>query len=115
IGMSYLIAHMLWIKNILTFLKVKVEEVEVYCDNMGAVKLFKGQANPQRIKHIDIRYLFTRTVLKKENWSLKHVRSEMNVADIFTKVLDKKTFLKFRKMLKLVNEKEEETFEDQSE
>ena len=102
IGLSYLISHMLWIENILRFLGVKLLEVDAFVDNIAAMKLFKGESNPQRVKHIDIRYLFTRSVLKRNKiWRLLHVRSEDNVADIFTKPLEAKSFLKLRKMLKL--------------
>ena len=77
-------------------------EVDAFVDNIAALKLFKGESNPQRVKHIDIRYLFTRSVLKRNKiWRLLHVRSEDNVADIFTKPLEAKSFMKLRKMLKL--------------
>ena len=44
IGLSHLTANTLWITHLLRFLKIKVLDVKVLCDNMAAVKLFLGQA-----------------------------------------------------------------------
>ena len=101
-AMALCIAQMLWIQNLMRFLKIQVGDVRVKCDNIGAVRLFLGQANPQRLKHIDIRYLFTRSILRDHvNWKLEYVPTEENIADIFTKPLEKKRFQKLRGLLRL--------------
>ena len=64
------------------------ESVIMYVDNQGAIALAKNPVHHQRSKHIDIKYYFCETrpiEVQKGTVQLKYVRSEDNVADMFTK------------------------------
>ncbi|HEV7738550.1 MAG TPA: Ty1/Copia family ribonuclease HI [Chlamydiales bacterium] len=52
-----------------------------------------------RVKHIDINYHFLRERVQSKEVSLSYVRSKENIADIFTKPLEKHQFIKLRDYL----------------
>jgi hypothetical protein len=65
---------------------VKVKETAVICENsLGALFLTKNQQVSQRTKHIDIRQLFLRNLVKDILLEVKIVRSKNNSQDITTK------------------------------
>ena len=54
-------------------------------DNKGALVLIKNPVKHSRVKHIDIRYHFTRECYQSNQIVLDYVPSSDNEADIFTK------------------------------
>ncbi|GKB33379.1 retrovirus-related pol polyprotein from transposon TNT 1-94 [Tanacetum coccineum] len=62
-------------------------KIPLYCDNKSAIVLCCNTVQHSRSKHIDIRYHFLKAQVK--NWvvELYFVRTEYQVADIFTKAL----------------------------
>ena len=60
VAMSEMVQEIMFLKQILEFLKLKVEyPIVVNCDNVGAIFLAEN-ATGQRTKHIDICYHYTR-------------------------------------------------------
>lgn len=68
---------------------------------MSAVRLIKNPEFHKRSKHIDVKYHFIRDLYLKAEIDVKYVRSEEQIADIFTKALPKPTFMYLRKKLGL--------------
>jgi hypothetical protein len=56
-------------------------------DNVGCIFLAKNKTSGERTKHIDMKYHFIRKQVENGLVEIKFVRSEDNVADIFTKNL----------------------------
>jgi hypothetical protein len=54
------------------------------------------------MKHIHLKYYFTKEAIERKLITFDYLASEEMVADIFTKVLDEQTFVKHRRMLGLV-------------
>ena len=75
------------------------EPAEIRCDNQGAIALAENPVKHSRSKHIDIRYHFIRSHLKNNKILLQYVRSNENLADIFTKPCSKQKLVNFRSML----------------
>ena len=75
---------------------VVLEKVPLLCDNESAVKLANNPVHHSRTKHIDIHHHFLRDHVAKNNLSLEGVRTEDQLADIFTKPLDEVTFCRLR-------------------
>jgi hypothetical protein len=71
---------------------VVLEKVSLLCDNESAVKIANNLVQHSRTKHIDIRHHFLRDHVAKNDISLEGVKSENQLADIFTKPLDESTF-----------------------
>ena len=72
---------------------VVLDKVPLLCDNESVVKLANNLVQHSRTKHIDIRHHFLRDHVAKNDISLEGVRTEDQLADIFTKPLDEATFI----------------------
>ena len=67
----------------------------IHCDNQSSIVLAKNPVIHQRSKHIDIKFQFIcDEINKRVHILLKHVETEKNVADVFTKP---RTEIKFQK------------------
>ena len=64
----------------------------LYCDNMSAIDISKNPVQHSRTKHIDIRHHFIRELIENKIITLEHIRSNSQLADIFTKPLDATMF-----------------------
>ncbi|GKF65976.1 hypothetical protein Tco_0192493 [Tanacetum coccineum] len=59
----------------------------MHCDNKSAIALCCNDVQHSRSKHIDIRYHFIKEQVKNVVVELYFVRTEYQLADIFTKAL----------------------------
>jgi len=59
----------------------------IWCDNQSTVALTKDPVFSARSKHIEARYFFIRELVQAKRILAKHIRSQNNIADIFTKPL----------------------------
>ena len=73
--------------------------VTMNCDNQGAIALVHNPVKHSRSKHIDIRYHFIREHIQRNKLSLTYVKSDDNLADIFTKPCSKIKLMKFKDAL----------------
>ena len=64
----------------------------LYCDNLNAINISKNPVQHSRTKHIDIRHHFIRSLIEDKVIELKHVPTEHQLTDIFTKRLDASRF-----------------------
>jgi hypothetical protein len=64
----------------------------VHVDNVGCIFLAKNKTSGERTKHIDMKYHFIQEQVENGLVEIKFVRSEDNVADIFTKNLGGEKF-----------------------
>jgi hypothetical protein len=69
--------------------------IEIRCDNNGAILIADHSTNHNRTKHIDIRCFFIREHINEQLFKLNYVKSQQNVADLFTKSLETQVFHKF--------------------
>lgn len=76
----------------------------MFGDNQGALALVSNPHLHERSKHIDIAYHFIRDLAEQGKISISYIPTEDMAADGFTKPLGKQSFLKFKTLLRLVNE-----------
>ena len=95
-------AQILYMKQTLLDYGVVLEKVPLLCDNESMVKLANKPVQHSRTKHIDIRHHFLRDHVAKNDISLG-VRTEDQLADIFTKPLDEVTFCRLRNELNVLD------------
>jgi hypothetical protein len=81
---------------------VALKEVPLLCDNESAVKLANNPIQHSRTKHIDICHHFLRDHVAKKDIVLEGVRSEDQLADIFTKPPNEATFCRLRNELNVL-------------
>lgn len=82
-----------WIFNMLLELRQKILVACVYSDNEAAIKIFKSHVSTARTKHMDYRLQYVKELFS-QRYELRHVRSEDNIADMFTKSLGRNNFYK---------------------
>ena len=88
VAMSELVQEIMFLKQILEFLKLKVKyPIIVNCDNVGAIFLAEN-ATGQRTKHVDIRHHYVREFVDEGMVKVVFVKSQENEADLFTKNLN---------------------------
>ncbi|GKE23643.1 hypothetical protein Tco_1435155 [Tanacetum coccineum] len=66
--------------------------IPLYCDNKSAIALCCNNVQHSRAKHIDVRYHFIKEQVENGIVELYFVRTEYQLADIFTKPLPRERF-----------------------
>ncbi|GKE14627.1 retrovirus-related pol polyprotein from transposon TNT 1-94 [Tanacetum coccineum] len=66
--------------------------IPLYCDNKSAISLCCNNIQHSRAKHIDIRYYFIKEQVENGIMELYFVRTEYQLADIFTKPFPRERF-----------------------
>ena len=89
-------AQLLWMTQTLKDYGINVKHVPFLCDNECAIKISHNPVQHSRTKHI-------RDHVAKGDINLKHVRTDKQLADIFTKPLDEKVFCHLRGELNIID------------
>ena len=73
----------------------------MYQDNQSAILLENNgrESSSRRTKHLNIRYFFIKDCIKKGELKIDYCPTDDMVADFFTKPLQGKKFLQFRKII----------------
>ena len=79
------------------------DRIPLLCDNESTIKIVNNPVQHSRTKHIDIRHHFLRDHVARNDILLCGVRSEDQLADIFTKPLDESTFVRLRSELNVLD------------
>ncbi|KAK3273790.1 hypothetical protein CYMTET_17989 [Cymbomonas tetramitiformis] len=99
IAMSEGAREIKYIMNVLNDLVDIRNPVPMYCDNQGAIHLASDYVNNNRSKHIEVRNMYIRELVKSDTAEALYVCSADNTSDIFTKPLPLPAFLKHRESL----------------
>ncbi|GJT86497.1 retrovirus-related pol polyprotein from transposon TNT 1-94 [Tanacetum coccineum] len=92
IALSGCCSQILWMRSQLTDYGFKFNKIPLYCDNKSAIALCCNNVQHSRAKHIDIRYHFIKEQVENGIVELYFVRTEYQLADIFTKPLPRERF-----------------------
>ncbi|GKB46739.1 hypothetical protein Tco_0897492 [Tanacetum coccineum] len=95
IALSGCYAKILWMHSQLTDYGFQFNKIPLYCDNKSAVALCCNNDQHSRAKHIDVRYHFIKENVENGIVELYFVRTEYQLADIFTKPLPAKRKIQF--------------------
>ncbi|GJT32450.1 hypothetical protein Tco_0922869 [Tanacetum coccineum] len=87
IALSGYCAQILWMRSQLTNYGLGFNNIPLYCNNKSAIALCCNNVQHSRSKHIDIRYHFIKEQVENGVVELYFVRTEYQLADIFTKAL----------------------------
>ncbi|GKD29142.1 retrovirus-related pol polyprotein from transposon TNT 1-94 [Tanacetum coccineum] len=90
IALSGCCAQILWIRLQLTDYGFQFNKIPLYCDNKSAIALCCNNVQHSRAKHIDVRYHFKNDQVENGIVELYFVRTEYQLADIFTKPCQEK-------------------------
>ncbi|GJX55168.1 hypothetical protein Tco_0285065 [Tanacetum coccineum] len=92
IALSGCCAQILWIRSQLTDYGFHFNKIPLYCDNKSVISLCYNNVQHSRAKHIDVRYHFIKEQVENGIVKLYFVRTEYQLADIFTKPLPRERF-----------------------
>jgi hypothetical protein len=81
----------------------KLSKVPLLGDYGSAIRMVDNPVEHSRTKHIAIRYHFLRDHQQKGDIEITYVRTKEQLADIFIKPLDEKTFTKLRNELNILD------------
>jgi hypothetical protein len=103
IAAGHCCAQLLWMRKTLRDYGYKLSKVALPCDNESAIRMADNPVEHSRTKHIDIRYHFLRDHQQKGDIEIAYVSTHSQLVDIFTKLLDEKTFSKHRNELNILD------------
>ena len=92
IAAGHCCAQLLWMRQTLRDYGYKLSKVPLLCDNESAIRMANNPVEHSCAKHIDIRYNFLRDHQQKGDIEIAYVNIQNQLADIFIKPLDEKTF-----------------------
>ena len=72
------------------------------CDNTSAINISKNLVLHARTKHIEIRHHFLRDNVEKKLVEMKFIGTSNQIADIFTKALNRDPFESLRLQLGMI-------------
>jgi hypothetical protein len=96
-------SQVLWMKSQLLDYGYRMLRIPIYCDSKSAIAISHNPIQHSLTKHIDIRYHFLKDNILKENIEMFFIPSIEEIADVFTKALDEKTFNHFLNMLGMMH------------
>ena len=99
-GVANAAAECCWLRHLLGEIHVKIDKATLlYCDNVSAVYLMDNPIHHGRTKHIELDVHFVREKVAIGDLRVRHVPTELQIADIMTKGLSKAMFEDFRSSL----------------
>ena len=92
--------QVIWYKRVLEELGYNENgSTVILCDNTSTIKLSKNHVFHGICKHIGVRFHFLRDLVNKGVISLEHCGTAEQVADVFTKALNRESFEGLRSKL----------------
>ncbi|GKV31585.1 hypothetical protein SLEP1_g40262 [Rubroshorea leprosula] len=96
------VCHAIWLRNLLEMLHIPQDEATtIYIDNKSAIALGKNPMFHDRSKHIDTRYHFIRECIERKDVKLAYVKTNDQIADIFTKGLKFEDFARLHAWIRV--------------
>jgi histone deacetylase 1/2 len=96
-------AEMMWVQKLLTELRMQhPPAARLWCDNLGATYMTANPVFHARTKHIEIDFHFVRERVAQRLLEVRHIGTNDQLADGFTKPLPIAKLLQFRNNLNLV-------------
>jgi hypothetical protein len=96
-------AQLLWMRQTIRDYGYKLTKVPLLCDKESPIRMSDNPVEHIRTKHIAIRYHFLRDHQQRGDIKIAYVSTKEQLADIFTKPLDEKTFTKLRNKLNILD------------
>ncbi|XP_021725051.1 uncharacterized protein LOC110692353 [Chenopodium quinoa] len=102
-AVAYTAAETIWLKQLLADLDYFLRRpVTLYCDNVSATYPTSNPVQHDRSKHIDVDYHFVREMVTSGGLRVRHVPTQLQVADIVTKGLSNDLLGKYRVNLSII-------------
>eukprot|EP00252_Welwitschia_mirabilis_P022462 TRINITY_DN607_c0_g1_i3.p1 TRINITY_DN607_c0_g1~~TRINITY_DN607_c0_g1_i3.p1 ORF type:complete len:1070 (-),score=207.18 TRINITY_DN607_c0_g1_i3:857-3973(-) len=106
---EYMAAHLasqqiVWLERLFCEFTIPIEKpILLFCDSMSAIAISKNPVFHSRTKHIDIKFHFIRGLIEDGLLIITFCQSNEQLADLFTKALDKQRFVALREKLNILD------------
>nr|GEW06490.1 copia protein [Tanacetum cinerariifolium] len=87
VSLSACCAQVLWMRTQLTDYGFHFNKIPIYCDSKSAMAISYNPVQHSRTKHIAVRYHFIKEHVEKHTIELYFVKTDYQLADLFTKAL----------------------------
>ncbi|GKC89265.1 hypothetical protein Tco_1149914, partial [Tanacetum coccineum] len=87
VSLSVCCAQVLWMRTHLTNYGFHFNKIPIYCDSKSAIAISCNPVQHSRIKYIAVRYHFIKEHVEKGATELYFVKTDYQLADLFTKAL----------------------------
>ncbi|GJU90878.1 retrovirus-related pol polyprotein from transposon TNT 1-94 [Tanacetum coccineum] len=87
VSLSVCCAQVLWMRTQLTDYGFNFNKIPIYCDSKSAIAISCNPVQHSRTKHIAVRYHFIKEHVEKGTIELYFVKTDYQLADLFTKAL----------------------------
>ncbi|GJU62542.1 retrovirus-related pol polyprotein from transposon TNT 1-94 [Tanacetum coccineum] len=87
VSLSVCCAQVLWMRTQLTDYGFQFNKIPIYCDSKSAIAISCNPVQHSRTKHIAVRYHFIKEHVEKGTIELYFVKTDYQLADLFTKAL----------------------------
>ncbi|XP_062005862.1 uncharacterized mitochondrial protein AtMg00810-like [Rosa rugosa] len=83
-----------WLRSLLRYLNIlHSKPALLYCDNRAALQIAANPVFHERTRHIEMDCHYIRDKIQDGSVATKHVSSSFQLADVFTKALEKEVFI----------------------
>ncbi|GKA41055.1 hypothetical protein Tco_0733648 [Tanacetum coccineum] len=89
VSLSACCTQVLWLRTQLTDYGFHFDKIPMYCYSKASIAISCNPVQHSRTKHIDVRYHFIKEQVEKRIAELFFVRTEYQLADLFTKAVSK--------------------------
>ncbi|KAE8681718.1 hypothetical protein F3Y22_tig00111310pilonHSYRG00060 [Hibiscus syriacus] len=87
-----------WLIQLMNNLHQPVDyAISLYCDNQSAIRLAGNHVFHARTKHVEVHYHFVREKVLQEEIEMRQIKTDEQIADLFTKSLSVGKFEHFRR------------------
>ena len=92
VSLSACCAQVLWMRTQLTDYGFTFDRIPMYCDSKSAIAISCNPVHHSKTKHIKVRYHFIKEHVEEGTVELFFVKTDYQLADLFTKALPKERF-----------------------
>ena len=78
---------------------IRWNETLLYCDSQPAINQCEHPTTHKHTRHYENKLCWIRENIEKEHIQVRHIPTEINIADIFTKPVQYDTFIRHTKQL----------------
>jgi hypothetical protein len=92
VSLSACCAQVLWMRTQRTDYGFTFDRIPMYCDSKSAIAISCNPVHHSKTKHIKVRYHFIKEHVEEGTVELFFVKTDYQLADLFTKALPKERF-----------------------
>lgn len=98
--LSEAVYESIFIKEVVRTFNVRIDKsIKIYKDNSGTINIAKYGNFTKNSKHIEIHYHYIHKYIEENTIDVIKIKSDKNIADIFTKSLCKEKYEKFGQLM----------------